>query len=93
MIRPVEVRALPKYKIWIKYSDGNQGEVDLSEFVGRGVFKLWEDYSFFQKISLGSSGEIMWNDQIDFCPDSIYMKLTGKTVVQLFPQLSVEVDA
>jgi len=93
MIRPVEVRALPKYKIWIKYSDGNQGEVDLSEFVGRGVFKLWEDYSFFQKISLGSSGEIMWNDQIDLCPDSIYMKLTGKTVVQLFPQLSVEVDA
>lgn len=93
MIRPVEVRALPKYKIWIKYSDGNQGEVDLSEFVGRGVFKLWEDYSFFQKISLGSSGEIMWDDQIDLCPDSIYMKLTGKTVVQLFPQLSVEVDA
>jgi hypothetical protein len=93
MIRPVEVRALPKYKIWIKYSDGNQGEVDLSEFVGRGVFKLWEDYSFFQKISLGSSGEIMWNDQIDLCPDSIYMKLTGKTVVQLFPQLSVEIDA
>ena len=93
MIRPVEVRALPKYKIWIKYSDGNQGEVDLSEFVGRGVFKLWEDYSFFQKVSLGSSGEIIWNDQIDLCPDSIYMKLTGKTVVQLFPQLSVEVDA
>ncbi len=93
MIRPIEIKALTKYRIWIKYSDGNQGEVDLSEFVGRGVFKLWEDYSFFQKVSLGSSGEIIWNDQIDLCPDSIYMKLTGKTVVQLFPQLSVEVDA
>jgi hypothetical protein len=93
MIRPIEIKALPKYRIWIKYSDGNQGEVDLSEFVGRGVFKLWEDYSFFQKVSLGSSGEIIWNNQIDLCPDSIYMKLTGKTVVQLFPQLSVEVDA
>ncbi len=93
MIRPIEIKTLLKYRIWIKYSDGNQGEVDLSEFVGRGVFKLWEDYSFFQKISLGSSGEIMWDDQIDLCPDSIYMKLTGKTVVQLFPQLSVEVDA
>ncbi len=93
MIRPIEIKALPKYRIWIKYSDGNQGEVDLSEFVGKGVFKLCEDYSFFRKVSLGSSGEIMWDDQIDLCPDSIYMKLTGKTVVQLFPQLSVEVDA
>ena len=28
MFKPVEVKALPNYRIWVKYSDGVQGEVD-----------------------------------------------------------------
>ncbi len=28
---PIEVKALERYRIWIKYSDGAEGIVDLSE--------------------------------------------------------------
>lgn len=38
MVKPVEVKALPNYKLWVKYSDGVQGEVDLSHLVGRVSF-------------------------------------------------------
>ena len=44
MFKPVGVRALSNYKLWLRYSDGAEGEVDLSEFAGRGVFKLWDEY-------------------------------------------------
>ncbi len=91
MFKPVEVKALPDYKLWVKYSDGVEGEVDLSHLVGKGVFSVWNDYSVFQKVYIGSCGEIAWNDKIDICPDAVYMKVTGKTPDQLFQNLKKEV--
>jgi hypothetical protein len=40
---PIEVKAGENYQIWIKYSDGIQGVVDLSDLVGKGVFAVWKD--------------------------------------------------
>ena len=90
MIRPVEIKPLENYKIWIKYSDHTEGIVDLKEFAGKGVFTAWNDYNFFKKVKIGSSGELMWGNLIDLCPDSIYMKLTGKKPEQIFPALKKE---
>ena len=94
MFKPIKVKALPDYKIWIKYSDGVAGEVDLSYLVGRGVFKLWDNYQNFQSVHIADDGAITWNDQVDLCPDSIYLKLTGKSPEEIFPNLQSEkVDA
>ena len=87
MFKPIEVKALPKYKLWVRYSDGVQGEVDLSHLAGRGVFSVWRDYSVFKKVRIGAGGEIFWNENVDLCPDSIYMQITGKSAEQLFPNL------
>jgi len=90
MFQPIEVKALPNYKLWVKYSDGVEGEVDLSHLVGKGVFCLWNDYRAFQRVYIGSGNELAWSDKIDLCPDSIYMKLTNKTPEELFPNLKKE---
>jgi len=90
MFKPVEVKALPNYKIWVKYSDGVEGEVDLSHLAGKGVFAVWNDYSAFEMVYIGSHGQIAWSDKIDICPDSIYMKITGKSPEELFQILNKE---
>ena len=87
MPKAVEVKALSDYRIWVRFADGTAGEVDLSHLAGRGVFSLWQDYTAFQGVHLGSSGEIAWNDEVELCPDSIYLKLTGKTPEDVFPSL------
>ena len=87
MFKPVEVKALADYKIWVKYSDGVEGEVLLSHLPGKGVFELWNDYSAFEKVYIGSSGQIAWSDKIDICPDSIYMEITGKSPEEIFPSM------
>ena len=87
MPKPTEVRPLDNYRIWIKYSDGIEGVVDLSDLAGVGVFALWNDYREFQKVHIGTSGEIAWNEQIDICPDSTYLKITGKNPEDIFPKL------
>ncbi|RME74104.1 MAG: DUF2442 domain-containing protein [Chloroflexi bacterium] len=94
MFKPIEVKALPDYKLWVKYADGVEGEVDLSHLVGKGVFVLWNDYAAFEKVYIGEHGEIAWSDEIDICPDTIYMEITGKTPEELFPNLKAElIDA
>lgn len=91
MLKPLEVRALPNYKLWIKYSDGMAGEVDLSYLVGKGVFTAWQDYQVFEKVYIGSSRQIAWNEEIDLCSDALYLKITGKKPEDLFPSLQSEV--
>ena len=87
MIKPVLVKALPGYRIYLDFSDGNKGEVDLSDLAGKGVFQVWNDYNFFEKVHLGDQREIKWNDEIELCADSLYLKLTGKSPEELFPKL------
>jgi len=87
MLKPVEVKPLPGYKLRLKYADGVEGEVDLSGLVGKGVFRLWDDPNAFQNVSIGSSGEIRWGEQVDLCADALYMQLTGKSPEAVFPNL------
>ncbi len=37
------VRALKPYRIWVGFEDGLEGEVDLSDLAGRGVFQRWTE--------------------------------------------------
>ncbi len=90
MIRLVQVRALPGYKLWVRFDDATEGEVDLSHLVGKGVFAAWNDYRVFEQVRI-ESGAISWADQIDICPDTVYMSITGKTPEELFPSLRGEI--
>ena len=87
MPRPIQVKPLENYRLSVKFSDGVEGTVDLSYLAGQGVFALWNDYPEFRKVHIGSSGEIAWSEEIDMCPDAIYLKITGKKPEDLFPKL------
>lgn len=84
---PVEVKALENYKLWIRYSDGVEGVVDLSDFAGKGVFSLWDDYRVFENVYIAPSGEIAWSDEVDMCLDAMYLRITGKQPEDIFPKL------
>ncbi len=90
MIHPLLVQALPNYRLYLEFSDGSKGEVDLSDLAGKKVFESWSDPSFFVKVHIGPHREIQWNDEIELCADSLYLKLTGKTPEELFPRLRRE---
>ena len=64
-----------------------QGAVDLSEFAGIGVFALWNDYSQFEKVKIGRSGELIWNEEVDMDGLAIYLKLTHKKPEDVLPKL------
>ena len=90
MVKIAKVKVLENYHLEVAFDDGVCGVVDLSEFVGKGVFTLWRDPHVFEEVRIGSFGELVWGDTIDLCPDSLYLKATGKKPEDVFPALRCE---
>lgn len=86
MIKVREVEARAGYRVWIRFEDGTEGEVDLSHLVGRGVFRLWEDCTEFEKVYVEPvMGAVAWSDDLDLCPDALYQQLTGMLPWERYP--------
>ena len=92
-VSAVEVRALEPYRIWLRYDDGVEGELDLSYLAGDGVFVAWLDHEFFSAVRLGPCDSIVWGDDLDLCGDALYMKITGMTPEEMFPTWLGDADA
>lgn len=88
-----EVKPQKNFCLHVKFSDGVEGKVDLSEFAGKGVFALWNDYSQFENVTIGSSGELVWNEDVDMDGLGIYLKLTGKQPEDILPKLQESAHA
>ena len=87
-MQPVGVETREGLRIWIRFRDGNEGEIDLSHLARKSVFNAWTNRSFFDSVCINSFGEVAWGDEIDLCPDALYMQLTGKSPEEVLPGLS-----
>jgi len=94
MFEPVEVRPLPQFRLYLRYADGVEGEVDLSHLAGQGVFALWDEPGAFERVKISDHHSIYWTDEVELCADALYLQITGKTPEEVFPNLArARVDA
>ena len=82
--KPVEVEARQGYKIWVKYADGPEGVVDLSDLVGQGPYAAWSAPDFFKDVHISEMKDIAWGSDVSICPDAVYLELTGLPFDQVF---------
>ncbi len=81
MHRIIEVTPLQNFNVWIKFADGNEGIVDLSDIAGKGVFALWSDPENFKAVFINPENHtISWPGDIDLCPDTFYAEITGTSL-------------
>ncbi len=77
--RVTACKPLPRYRVWICFDDGLEGEVDLSNLVGKGVFEAWDSVEFFNQVRVDSKSDTLaWGDDIDLDPYVLRNKLQGK---------------
>lgn len=81
----IEVRDLSNYKIYLRFEDGIEGELDLSTFISfTWIFEPLKDPSEFAKITVHPElGTIVWPNGADLDPDVLYSRLAGKPVPTL----------
>jgi hypothetical protein len=75
MRRIVELRVLEHYRLWLRFDDGTEGEVDFSSKRRTGVYASWKDYDYFRRARIDSDGQLAWNDQVDFSADSLWVRV------------------
>ena len=81
MERIKEVKPLLEHRIWIRFDDGAEGEVDLSDLVGKGVFIAWNDPEHFQQVFVHpESRTVTWPGGIDLDPDVLYCDISGASL-------------
>lgn len=84
---PVAVEARDGYRIWLRYADGVEGEVDPSDMVGRGVFEAWREPGFFKRGYISEWRSVAWNEAIERCADALHLEITGKSPEDIMPGL------
>ncbi len=78
--KPIEVKALPGYKIRLSFADGSTGEVDLNHLKGLHAFEIWNEPGAFEKVFIADNGRcIAWNDVLELCPNALYLDVVKKT--------------
>jgi hypothetical protein len=81
MVRITAVEPRPDYRLWLRFSDGSEGEVELGHLVGRGVFAAWNDPAIFALVAIDpDTRTVSWPGGIDLDPDVLYAKVTGKAL-------------
>ena len=70
MPRLVEARYVRDYVIWLRWSDGSQGEVDLRDELDGPIFEPLKDLSFFRSFTLSSELDtLVWPNGADLAPE------------------------
>ena len=82
-----EAKPVDRFRVSLRFDDGTSGVVDLSHLAGRGVFRAWQQEGVFEQVSISSVGALQWPGDLDLCPDSLYLQMTGKSAAEVFSTL------
>jgi hypothetical protein len=78
---------LSDFRLRLRFADGTDRVVDLSDLAGVGVFQAWTEPSVFEQVQVTKFGSLTWPGELDLCPDSLYLRATGKEPEDIFPAL------
>jgi hypothetical protein len=72
MARIVSVVARPLHRLYVEFSDGVAGEINLSARLFGPMFAPLQEDAFFAKVALDEFGAPCWPNGADLAPDGIY---------------------
>ena len=92
MVHPTRAEPREGYRVFLQYDDGAAGEMDLSHLAGRGVFQAWDTLRYFQRVHITPHGSIAWDEDLELCPQALYIQLTGKPPEEVMTGLHSPVE-
>ena len=90
----MEVEALDGYRFHVRFADGLEGEVDMSEFVrapDAGVFAVLADPHIFAQAYV-EFGAVTWLGELDLVPDAMHDEIKKNGVWKLNENLECRRD-
>jgi hypothetical protein len=76
--RIAEMKYISDYRIWLKFDDGSQGEVDLEAELWGDIFEPLKEKGVFKQARLDTElNTITWDNGADFSPEFLYEMVTS----------------
>lgn len=78
----VDVRHLGGFRVHLRFEDGVEGDLDLSEMIEfKGIFALLRDEREFARIRVDPElGTIVWPNGADLDPVVLYSRVTRRPI-------------
>jgi hypothetical protein len=93
-LKPIQVKALPNYVLWIQFNDGIEGTVSISDIAGQGVFAPLTNQDFYQQVYIDQqSGAVAWSEDLDIDFLTLYLEIKGLTFEEYLNQGELEYAA
>jgi len=74
--RVVEARYVEDFTVHVRFADGIEGDVDLSEELHGEIFEPLKDLSYFRQFTVNDElRTITWPNGADFAPEFLYKKV------------------
>lgn len=74
--RVVEARYVGDFTVHVRFADGIEGDVDLSEELHGEIFGPLKDLSYFRQFTVSDGlHTIIWPNGADFAPEFLYKKV------------------
>jgi len=74
MIWVTDAKALPAYRLWVRFSDGAEGEIELERFIfddTRSIVRALRDPATFARVQIAHD-TVTWDNGFDLAPEFLY---------------------
>jgi hypothetical protein len=80
-VHVAEAKYVEGYRIWVRFTDGLSGEIDLAGELDGEVFEPLKDPRMFASFKVDDlSGTLVWPNGADFAPEFLHERLAGGAV-------------
>lgn len=73
----IEAKYIEKYKIWLKFEDGENGEIDFSNEFDGPIFEPLNNIEYFKRFDIQGK-TLHWKNGADFAPEYLYELIVKK---------------
>jgi hypothetical protein len=80
MLEIVEAKPMCDHRLYLRFNDGAQGELDIAQIVAfEGVFAALADQRFFQQVYVDADwGTVCWPGDLDLAPEPLWERIAGR---------------
>jgi hypothetical protein len=74
--RVIDAKHIKDYTLYLRFSDGSEGEVDFEKELEGEIFEPLRDIPYFKDFSVDQElHTVVWPNGADFAPEFLYEKL------------------
>lgn len=78
-VHVVEATYVADHRVLLKFNDGTQGEVDLSQSLAGPIFEPLRDVAYFRRFAL-EGHTLTWPNGADFAPEYLHELVNSQVV-------------